>query len=282
VGLRLRRAPTFAVAAALCIGAQSARAAPPQACSTPRPFDDDEVSFVGDEKKALRALLPDPPPGWVRQAVTETATPGPLCDDPGYKPPLFVRLQATYLPVDAPELTLEKRAAESAAYRARLDAAAREEAAAVASGDRGRIERARRASRELMAHPVPTPPASPPRSPRRLEVRLQVNPTSYQSCARSAPIDVAGAAAAFRATSTTCRDRAAGDVWLAAFGAWKPKPTTSGAFLAAFNQWPAPPVLRTKAHTALVEIAGDPDAVEAVVGAFDPSRVRALVDSSSL
>jgi hypothetical protein len=279
MGLRLTRALVLALVAGLL---PAARLAAAQAnCATPRPFDDEEASFVGEERRALRALVPEPPAGWVRHTVTETATPGPLCDDPGYKPPLFVRLQATYLPLDAPELTLGKRAAESAAYRARVDAAAREEEAAVQSGDRSRIERARRVTRELKAHPVPTPPASPLRSARRLEVRLQVNPTSYQSCARNAPIDVAGAAAAFRATATTCRDRAAGDVWLAAFGAWKPKPTASGAFLAGFNEWPAPPVERTRAHTALVEIAGDPEAVEALVRALDPSKVRALVASSA-
>jgi len=203
-----------------------------QRCATPRPFSDEESSFVREQRRALLALVPEAPSGWVRRSVTESATAAPLCDDAGYKPPLFVRVVATYLPFDAPELS---------------------------------------------RRPAPTPPASTPRSTRRLVLRLQVNPTSFQSCGRSTPIEIEGSAVAFRATGTTCRDRTPGDVVFAAFGSWKTGPTPSGAFLASFNEWPAPPVARTKAHTALVEIAGDPDAVDAVVAVFDPARLRLLV-----
>lgn len=272
MGVRLRRTLPIAAAAVLSAGVVLARP-----CASPRPFAADEASFVRDLRGALLALVPEAPAGWVRNSVTDTATAGPLCDDPGYKPPLFVRVHAMYLPLGAPELSLEKRAAESAAYEARVAAAAREEAEAAKSGDQARLARARRASRELKAHPVPTPPAVPPRSARRLELRLQVNPTSFQSCGKSAPIEVEGAAAAFRATATTCRDRTPGDVYFVAFGLWKTKPTASGAFLAGFNEWPAPPVERAKAHTAFAEIAGDPEAVDAVLRSFDPSRLRGLI-----
>jgi hypothetical protein len=248
-----------------------------QTCASPRPFTDGEVTFLREGREALLALVPEPPSGWVRQSVTNTATAGPLCEDPGYKPPLFVRVHATYLPLGAPERTLEKRAADSAAYEARVAAAAREEADAAKSGDAARLERARKASRDLKAHPVPTPPAVPPRSTQRLEVRLQVNPTSYPSCARSEPVEVEGAASAYRARATTCRDRTPGDVYLVAFGAWKAKPTPAGAFLAGFNEWPAPPLDRAKAYTALAELAGDADAVDAVLRSFDPSRLRAIL-----
>lgn len=246
-------------------------------CETPRPLTDEESAFVREGRRQLLGLVPEPPAGWARHALTDTATAGPLCDDPGYKPPLFVRVAATYLPSDAPELSLERRTKESAAFEARLAAALREEAEASKSGDGARLDRARRAVHELRAHPVPTPPPVPPRSSRRLDVRLQVNPTSFQTCARSAPIEVEGAAVAFRATGTTCRDRTAGDVYLAAFGTWKTRPTPSGAILAGFNEWPGPPVSRTKTHTALVEIAGDPEAIDAVLRGFDPSRLRALL-----
>jgi hypothetical protein len=270
VGLRLRRS----ILGAALLGAAAVLGA---ICASPRALTTEEDSFLRETREALSGLVPEAPAGWVRRGLVSAVTAGPLCDDPVYQPPLFVRVSAAYLPRDAPELSEDRRAAESAAWQSRLAAASREEAEAVKIGDKPRIERARQVLRDLRAHPVPTPPAVPPRSARRLDVRLQVNPASFQPCAKSEPLEIEEAASAFRATTTTCRDRTAGDVYLVAFGPWKTKPSATGARLAAFNEWPAPPVARAKVHTALAEIFGDPEAVDAAVRGFDPVRLRSLL-----
>ncbi|HEY6099407.1 MAG TPA: hypothetical protein VIW03_08260 [Anaeromyxobacter sp.] len=252
-----------------------AQAGPP--CATPRPLSAEENAFLAEARRALSDLLPAAPPGWVRQGAVESATRGPLCDDPGYKPPLFARVAASYLPTGAPELSAETRERESARYQAALAAAVREEAEAAKSGDKARIERARKALRDLRARPYPTPPVVPPTSPRRLDARFTVNPSSLAECARSSPLEIEGAAIAFRATATTCRGKLAADVFAVAFGGWRAQKTAGGLYRAAFNEWPASPLERARAHTASAEIWGDPEAVDAAVRSFDPAKLRGFM-----
>lgn len=273
--MKARAAPLFAALGFLALG-QGALAQSRPPCSAPRPLSPEESAFLEDARPALGDLLPRPPAGWVRQRFDLSATSGPLCDDPGYKPPLFFRIAVSYLPSDAPELSAEKRAGESARYQAALGDAAREEVEAVKSGDRGRIDRARKTLRDLKAHPYPTPPPIPPTSPRRLDIRLTMNPSSLAACARSSPLEIEGAAIAFRATATTCRGKLAADVFAVAFGSWHAQPTAGGLYRASFNEWPAPPLERARAHTVSAEIWGDPGAVDEALRSFDPGKLRAL------
>lgn len=279
--LRRRRvARGVALATFLALAGGFARGAPAGRCRDERPFSPEESEFLASTTRALTERLPAPPSGWTRQSTVVSKTRSPLCEDPGYKPPLLVRVDARYLPPDAPELVAQKQQIEYASYSTKLAAATAEASEAARSRDPKRIERARQALRELKAHPVPTPPDSLPKSPRRLEVRLQANASSFHLCGRSTPVEVRGAAFSFRASGTACRDSIPGDVLSVGFGSWKPPPKTARLpddHLAAFNEWPGAAVARTRVHTLFLEIRGEKAAVDAVAQSLDMTALEALV-----